>query len=190
MSKTQLQVYKAEDFKEADRLGRMLMYMIEPERAEFQLNHEDEVYYGQLLRAYQNCYGHLRRSVSIRWIQEHIPRCESPYKANRVFADMQQLFGHFIDKNKELQKQALIERLYLHAEKIEAAAEKLEAEEKWEPAAYLRERAASVLEKAAKMEGLDQIEDGFDPSEFELPEIEVTSDPAVLVEDVDCEVVE
>ena len=190
MSKKQLQVYKAEDFREADRLGRMLMYMIEPERPEFQFSHADEVYYGQLLRAYQNCYRNLRRSVSIRWIQEHIPLCESPYKANRVFADMQQLFGHFTDKNRELQKQAVIERMYGHAEKIEEAAEKLEDEEQWEAAAYLRERANSVLEKAAKMEGLDKIEDGFDPSEFELPEIEVTSDPGVLTEDIEHEEVE
>lgn len=190
MSKKQLQIYKASDFKAATILDRMMMYMIEPERFEFQLTQEEYVYYEQLQRAYQGCFKNLRKSVSLRWIQENIPGAESPYKANKVFGDMQTLFGNFVDKNKELQRQAVIERLYAHAEKMEEAAETYEEEKEWEKAAYIRDRAASVLEKAAKMDGLDQLDNGFDPSEFELPAIEVTSDAGVLVVDVGHEEVE
>ncbi|MEZ4933203.1 MAG: hypothetical protein R2788_13915 [Saprospiraceae bacterium] len=98
---------------------------------------------------------------SLSWV--YLPDMRSLYKADRVFVDMDRLLGAFTDKNKELQRLAVIERLYGHAVKIE---------------------------KAAKMVGLDKLENGLDPSEFEFPDIEVTSDPRVLTLDVEHEEVE
>lgn len=172
MSKKQLQIYSLSDFDQADRLGKITMYMMEPER--FALNDPDFQYYNQLLRAYQGCYKQLSQAKAIKWIQENIPGCESYYKSHRTYADMVEVYGHFVVKNKQLQRQIVAEKLY-------AIAKKLENDKQYEA-------AGNMYEKAAKMQGLDKISHGINPDDFKLPEITATADPAALqFEDIEHE---
>lgn len=182
MSKKQLEIYKAEDFREADRLGRIQMWLMQFELFDGMLSDADQRYYNDLHQAYQACFMELRSTVAIKWIQSNIRGAESWYKANQIFADMQALFGRFVEKNKAFQKSIIVEKLYNHAAVLEKNANILEKEGKIVEGAMLRDMAGNKLEKAAKLEGLYDLEEGFDPSEFEFPEIEVTSDPAALEE--------
>ena len=190
MSRMQLQTYKVEDFREADRLGRIQMWLMQFDLFDGMMSDADQNYYNDLHQAYQLCYMETRKSIAIRLIQSNIRGCESFYRANRLYGDMQDLFGRFLKKNKEFQLSVVIEKIYHHVKKMEDLAALLEQEEKLVESGMMRDMASKRLMEAAKLEGLDKVETGFDPSEFEFPEIEVTSDPDALVVDVDHEEVE
>lgn len=164
MSQKSLRIYSHKDFSKADRIDRIKMHLVEPDR--FTLFEHEEDYLRKLTQAYQQCFNELRQSEAVTWIQNNIHGCETWYKANRVFDDMTLVFGHFVNKNLEYRRQIVVERLYFYAAKLEEA-------ENWEA-------AAKVSEKAAKLEGLDKILPDFDPDAFEFPEIEVNSNPETL----------
>lgn len=195
MSKKQLTIYTNTHFKEATRLDRIYMAMIEPERFEGLLSFEEQAYLDKLQLAYHGCFNELRHSAAIFYIQKNIRDCESMYKANRLLEDMQALYGRFLLKNKLLKQAIVVERMYEAAERMQEYAKELYQpgrDEDGNPlpankdlAIAVEEKAMLMLEKAAKMDGLDKLQTGFDPKEFQLPEVEVTSDPAVLREGKD-----
>ncbi len=156
------------------------MAMIEPERFEGSLTLEEDAYRQQLERAYHHCHRELRQSAAVKLIQNNVQGCETMYKANRLLADMEELYGRFINKNSELKQAILVEKMYEDAEMIRAMAAKVKDQGQYQAAAEMLEKANNIREKAAKIEGIDKINRGFDPSDFKLPAVVVTSDPAVL----------
>lgn len=179
-----IEIYSLEDFRKADRLGRIRMHMLEPEK--FCLDDQDERYYRMLQQAYQLVFDELRQSVAIRVIQETIPEAESWYMANRLLRDIYELFAPFVNKNKELRRAILVEKLYHLARVAEKNALVTYTDEKGietEVAnADWMEMAQRLYTQAGKFEGLDQHEAALiDPDEIQIPAIEITADPQAFL---------
>lgn len=181
---SQIEIYSLEDFNKSDRIGRIRMHMIEPER--FALNDQDEEYYRQLQQAYQLVFEELRQSIAIKAIQEAIPGAESWHRANRILLDIYELFAPFLKKNKELRRAILVEKLYMMADVAEkkaifeytdsAGVKHQGADQEW---MVIAERLYS---QAGKFEGLDEHDTALiDPDEIQIPSIEITSDPAAFL---------
>jgi len=182
MSKKQskIEIYSLEDFKKSDRIGRIRMHMLEPER--FVLNDLEETYYRHLQQAYHLVFGELQESVAIRAIQEAIPGAESWYLANRILRDIYELFSPFLQKNRELRRAILVEKLYEMAK----AAEKHAYGKRPNGQEYADPEWMAIAERlytqAGKFEGLDQHEAPMlDPDEVQIPHIEITADPAAFL---------
>lgn len=181
---SQIEIYSLEDFKKADRIGRIRMHMIEPER--FALNDQDDEYYRQLQQAYQLVFEEMRQSVAIKAIQEAIPGAESWHRANRILLDIYELFAPFLKKNKELRRAILVEKLYMMADVAEKKAifeytdsdgvKHQGADQEW---MVIAER---LYTQAGKFEGLDEHDTTLiDPDEIQIPHIEITADPAAFL---------
>ena len=182
MSRKPLKIYANKDFKNASRLDRIYMWMIEPERFDHLLTQEEEEHARKLQQAYHGVFQELRRSAAVKWIQNNVRGAESLYLANRVLDDMQEVFGRFLDKNLALKQAIVVEKMYEDAEMMRALAKKLKDDGDWERAGNLLEKANKVRNDAAQLEGLHKIQKDFRPEEFAIPEVVITSDPAVLNE--------
>lgn len=180
-----IEIYSQADFHKADRLDRIRMHMIEPER--FILGDDDDAYYRQLQQAYHLVFQELRESVAMKAIMENVPGADTWHRANRILRDIYTLFSPFVQKNKDLRRAILLEKLYMMADVAQNRAvftctdddgkEKECADRDW------MEMAERLLSQAARIEGLDQPEkSAFDPDELVIPEIEITSDPAAFIE--------
>lgn len=161
------------------------MSLIEPERFEGLLTLEEEEYRDDLQRAYQGCFKELRESVAIKYIQNNIKGRESMYKASRLLDDMQKLYGRFVQKNQLLKRGIVVERMYETAARMKEIADRMYEDDEVLAAAEMEERSISILEKAAKLEGLDKLQTGIDPTDFELPALVITNDARVLKEGIE-----
>lgn len=183
MSKKQLtlEIYSLADFQNASRIDRIRMSMVEPDR--FVLGNDDEDYYRQLMTAWHLVSNECRESVALRLIQNEVDGAESWYKANRILRDVEELFAPFMERNRELQRRKVIDRLYAYADiadkkaicKDENGLEQIDKD--W------IQLAQKFLKDAAEMEGLSM--DGappLDPDDFIIPEVEITSDPSAFIE--------
>lgn len=185
-------IYSNKEFQAATRLERIYMAMIEPDRFEALLSYDEQAYMDKLQLAYHGCWNELRYSAAIFFIQNNIQGCETMYKATRLLEDMQTLYGRFLEKNKQLKLGIVVERMYEAADRMLAYAKELYLDKKDEDgnviladkslAIAVEEKAMLILEKAAKMDGLDKIQTGFNPRDFQLPAVVVTSDARVLRE--------
>jgi len=182
--RSQIEIYSLEDFKKADRLGRIRMHMLEPER--FALNDQDDIYYRQLQQAYQLVFEELRHSVAIRAIQEAIPGAEMWHRANRILQDIYELFAPFLRKNKDLRRAILVEKLYEMAKVAEKRAYGSYTDDQGNVQEWADPDWMVIVERlytqAGKFEGLDQHDAPLlDPDEIQIPEIEITADPAAFL---------
>lgn len=180
-----IEIYSLADFKKADRISRIRMHMLEPDR--FVLNDQDETYYRQLQQAYQLVFEELRQSVAIKTIQEAVPGAETWHRANTILQDIYELFAPFLKKNKDLRRAILVERLYHMAKVAESKAHGTYkddegishdfADKDW------MELAMKLYVEAGRFEGLDEHDTAMiDPDEITIPEIEITSDPTAFLE--------
>lgn len=181
---SQIEIYSLEDFRKADRIGRIRMHMLEPDK--FALNDQDDTYYRQLQQAYQLVFEELRQSVAIRAIQEGIPGAESWHMANRILKDIYELFAPFLKKNKELRRAILVEKFYAMAKVAEGKAMFEYTDDEGVTHQCADQDWMMIAEKlytqAGKFEGLDQHEvTMLDPDEIQIPEIEITADPAAFL---------
>lgn len=175
-------IYSNAEFRKAERLERIYMAMMEPERFEHLLEFEEDDYRRKLEQAYQSCFKELSPAVAINFIQKNIAGCETLYKAKRVLDDMTIVFGRFLDKNKSFQKALVVERMYNSYERLKSYADILHDDGNIAAAAEMEEKAMLVLEKAAKMDGVDKIVTGMNAKDFVLPEVLVSSDARILKE--------
>lgn len=174
--------------------------MIEPDR--FVLNDSDEKYYRQLQTAYHLVFDELRESVAMKAIMEQVPGADTWHRANRILRDIYALFSPFVQKNKDLRRAILLEKLYMMADVAQKnAVFKYEAQdpegnniEKEGADLEWMEVAGKLYAQAAKIEGLDQPEVSMlNPDEITIPAIEITSDPNAFlaaqaaIEDADFE---
>lgn len=158
--------------------------MIEPDR--FILNDPDEQYYRQLQEAYHLVFDELRESVAMKAIMETVSGADTWHRANKLLRDIYTLFSPFVQKNKDLRRAILLEKLYLMADVAHKNAiykytaqdkdgndiEKEGADLEW------MEIAGKLYAQAAKIEGLDQLEMSvMNADDLTIPDIEITSDP-------------
>lgn len=182
---SKIEIYSLDDFHKADRVGRIRMHMIEPDR--FALNDQDEAYYRQLQQAYQLVFEELRQSVAIRAIQEAVPGAETWHRANVILKDIYELFSPFLKKNKELRRAILVEKLYSLAKVAESKAvfEYKDSDGIVQSGADMEWMvvAERLYSQAGKFEGLDEHDTAMiDPDEIQIPSIEITSDPNAFLE--------
>lgn len=164
------------------------MHMIEPER--FVLTDSDENYYRQLQEAYHLVFDELRESVAMKAIMETVQGADSWHRANKLLRDIYTLFSPFVQKNKDLRRAILLEKLYMMADVAQKKAvysyqsESKDGELKEMQGADLEwmELAGKLYAQAAKIEGLDSPETQLmNPDDLTIPEIEITSDPAAFL---------
>lgn len=178
---SRIEIYSLSDFKKADRLDRIRMHMVEPER--FVLDDQDEQYAMDLEHAWLLVSNETRESVAIRLIQNKVPGAESWYRANRILRDIETLYSPFITKNRDLQRRRVVEKLYAMAEIAEKKAMWTDedgnecADKEWIVIAQ------KLYLEAAQLEGLHQDNaPPIDPDDLVIPEIEITSDPQAFLE--------
>jgi hypothetical protein len=160
------------------------MHMIEPDR--FVLNDSDDTYYRQLQEAYHLVFDELRESVAMKAIMHTVQGADTWHRANRILRDIYTLFSPFVQKNKDLRRTILLEKLYLMADVAQKKAVFVykDSEGKEHEGADIEwmELAGKLFAQAAKIEGLDQAEiSTMNPDDLEIPEIEITSDPAAFL---------
>jgi len=164
------------------------MHMIEPER--FVLNDQDETYYRQLQAAYHLVFDELRESVAMKAIMETVEGADTWHRANKLMRDIYTLFSPFVQKNKDLRRAILLEKLYLMADVAQKkavfkyTAQDKEGNDIEHEGADLEwmELAGKLYAQAAKIEGLDQPEMSvINPDDLTIPEIEITSDPQAFL---------
>lgn len=179
---SKLEIYSLSDFKKADRLDRIRMSMVEPER--FPLDGDDWQYAQDLETAWLLVSNETRESVAVRLIQNNVPGAESWYRANRMLRDVETLYAPFIAKNRDLQRRRVVEKLYAMAEIAEKRAHGTDEEGKeWADKEWLV-IAQKLYKDAAELEGLHTDNaPPFDPDELIIPEIEITSDPRAFLEE-------
>lgn len=160
------------------------MHMIEPDR--FILNDPDETYYRQLQEAYHLVFDEMRESVAMKAIMENVKGADTWHRANKVIRDIYLLFSPFVQKNKDLRRAILLEKLYMMADVAQKNAvftyvddrgkEQQGADIEW------MELAGKLFAQAAKIEGLDQPEMSvMNPDDLVIPDIEITSDPSAFL---------
>lgn len=175
--KRSLQIYSLADFQKADRLDRIRMHMIEPER--FDLGDDDQKYFQALQEAWLLVCNETREVVAIRLIQEQVPGFDSWYRSNKLLRDVETLFAPFLERNKAVQRARVVEKLYLMASIAERQAMvkdedtgEIYGDKEW------MEIAGKLLMDAAKLDGLDRdTTELINPDDVTIPEIEITSDP-------------
>lgn len=177
---SRLEIYSLEQFQKADRLDRIRMHMVEPER--FVLHDDEWQYARDLEHAWLLVSGETRQGVAIRLIQNAGIGAESWYKANRILKDIEALYAPFLSKNREVQRMRVVEKLYYYAD----VAEKRAISTNEEGGEVVNQEwliiAQKFLKEAAEMEGLNaENAPLFDPDELIIPEIEITSDPAAFL---------
>lgn len=177
-----LEIYSLEQFRKADRLDRIRMHMIEPER--FLLVGQDWQYAQDLENAWLLVSGETRESVAIRLIQNNVFGAESWYKANRILRDVEALYAPFLKKNREVQHARVVEKMYAFAEIAEKKARWTDEEgnecvnQEWLVIAQ------KFLKDAAEMDGVSADNAvPFDPDDLAIGDIEITSDPKAFLEE-------
>lgn len=184
MSKKQskIEIYSLADFQKADRLDRIRMNMIEPER--FVLDDADWKYAKDLESAWLLVSNETRESVAIRLIQNQVYGAESWYRANRMLRDIEALYAPFLKKNQEVQRARVVEKLYAMAEVAEKKAYGTEddGETVWADKEWMV-IAQKLYKDAAEMDGIQHDNSPpIDPDDLVIPEIEITSDPVAFLE--------
>ena len=110
MKPTSLQIYSQRDFQEADKLDRIYMSELEPDK--FCLTDTEEKYYKKLIEAYQLVFEEISEANAIRLIRAQVTEFESLTSANRLLNDVQSYFGRFFNKNKNYRRAILVEKFY------------------------------------------------------------------------------
>lgn len=177
-----LEIYSLEQFQKADRIDRIRMNMIEPDR--FVLTDVDWQYAKDLEHAWLLVSSETREAVAINLIRNGVPGAESWYKANRILRDVESLYAPFLSRNREMQRARVIERMYHFAEIAEKRAVFMDeagnecVDQEWLVIAQ------KFLKEAAEMEGLNAVNAlPFNPDDLVIPEIEITSDPSAFLEE-------
>jgi hypothetical protein len=171
---SRIEIYSIKQFTEANRLDRIRMHMIEPER--FELNNPDWEYYQALQQAFALVYNELRESVAVQAIRSNIAGYDNFATAQNLLRDCLTLYGSFMVKNKDARRAMMLEKLYELAEIAQRKAVEFEDPE-W------MELAGNLYAKAAAIEGLDKHEQSMpDPDELQIPALEITSDPTAFLE--------
>lgn len=157
------QAFSLEDFKNATRIEKMYIYMMYPEK--FVLHESQYRWFLKVQKAFALCSQEVSRTAAIRKIQNNIVGLEDYKAANKAYNDMQELYGNFIQQNKEFRRQLYIERHLALAKKAKKEGD-------------LTEQRLNI-EAAAKLEQFDK-QEALNPADLKIPEVTFSTDINVL----------
>lgn len=160
-------VFDLVEFKNATKVERMYMYMIEPDR--FVLAEEEERYFHILRQSYAVIaeFDKPRGEVI-----EAINTIKGDFRATayRIMKDAQSLFGMFEEVDKRVQRAIVREKLKMLAIKAQNQND--------------GQLEARCYEAMIRLDKLDQ-SDGDPVQDTTIPMLEVTSDPTALIEEAE-----
>lgn len=161
--------YSIEDFRSADRIDRLHMYLLYPDQ--FQLNKTDSEYLDLLRRVYAIIADELSDHNAFALIKSANPDL-SDYRLHKALRDVKRLWGDIVYRNKQFDRQVLRERLATLVDKASEAQDLTE------------ERRA--IQAIIRLDGLDQHDtQSIDPDDIELPDITFTDEPGAFYEDAE-----
>lgn len=159
---SQKRVFSEVDFKNADRIDRMYIYLLDKGR--FELNLTDRTYLSILKRAYAIlCEGKPRRETVklIAYLED-----EAETNVYRIIRDAQNLYARFEDVDRRIQRGILREKLELLAQKAEEKDDLFQAR--------------LCYEALSRLDGLNRVDDEK-PKKTELPKVVIfTNNPQAL----------
>lgn len=155
-------VYSQADWDTADRFGKILIHLMEPDK--WPLNNRDEEYLKRMRQVWAIMVENGSQRTRVKMIGEVMGINERNVKA--LMEDAQAFFGDLLSVDCALEKAVIAEeywRLY---------------EKSYDVADY--ETAAKVLEKLVKLRGYDREDGGIKREDLVLPDIIFTSNPKAL----------
>lgn len=181
---SQLRVFTERDFKEANRVERIFIWMMEPEK--FTLNHYDQTYFDRLKTIFTIMCENLEQKVQMTLIQNIYTEL-APYQLYGLMNDAEALFGKVRKVNKDFQRGLQRERLKSYIEWLSPK----EIDPKKEPdnskpfkpvpddAAKLLLKAEELLMKLDRLDA-EENDETFDWDSLKIPKADFTSDPKYL----------
>lgn len=176
-----LRLFTEKEFKEAERLERIHIAIMNPDR--FFLNNQDEVYLDQLRSIFVVLCENLMESEAIRKCEALFPNIRRERLYNMI-NDAEELFARFRKVNKDHLRAVTRERLkkYIYNlthYKDETTGDMVEYTPDEKQMANIAKFEALLI----KLDNLDKpdTEKTFDWSELQLPEINFTSDKTALI---------
>jgi hypothetical protein len=100
--------FTVDDFKSADRIERIFIWMMEPEK--FILNPRDEIYMDELKQAYIIMTEEMEEVRRMKKLKQLWPE-HRPVQLMKLMDDSESLFGRFRKMNKDFQDKLVRERL-------------------------------------------------------------------------------
>jgi hypothetical protein len=114
LNKKQRQIFTIDDWKQADRIERIYINLVQ---REFELSYEDEEYLEKLKKVWAILGKTMTKMKQIELIQEFA--MVTTRTAFKYIDDAQALFGEILKTDAEIELAALKERYYLLADKAE-----------------------------------------------------------------------
>ncbi len=172
-----LTTYSKDDWENADRLTRMRMYLVEPQR--FELTDRDWKHLERVKTAFYLSVDEVSRGAVVGKIRALEPEISLAF-ANQLYDEAQELFGSFTRVNHLLTKAKIIEKLSILADKAAAnCVVKIDGINGSEEVvdAKMIELTRKILMDIAALQGYDKPEPPFDPKLLVIPKIIVDSNP-------------
>lgn len=162
-------VYTDQDFKAADRLGKIYIHLMDPDR--FILSGRDDEWLSMMRRAFHIMSEESSHFAIERFLKD-IYHEKHPRTILKLIQDTQKFFGSIISRNKSFDKLIQRERILAH---IKVAKEAFDM------------RAVAALEKLLmQIDGTDkEAKDTFKWEDLQLPDMIFTDDPKALHEGID-----
>jgi len=135
LSKKQRQIFTIDDWKQADRIERIYINLVQ---REFELSYEDEEYLEKLKKVWAILGKTMTKMKQVELIQEFA--MVTTRTAFKYIDDAQALFGEILKTDAEIELAALKERYYLLADKAEQLQD-------YDTARRCMESAQAIIEK-------------------------------------------
>jgi hypothetical protein len=160
-------VFDLVEFKNATKIERMYMYMIEPDR--FVLAEDEERYFHILRQSYAVIAEFDRPRGEVI---EAINTIKGDFRASayKIIKDAQALYGMFEEIDKRVQRAIVREKLKMLAMKAQEQND--------------GQLEARCYEAMIRLDKLDQA-DGDPVQDITIPMLEITSDPTALIEEAE-----
>ncbi len=155
-------VYSQADWDTADRFGKILIHLMEPDK--WPLNNRDEEYLKRMRQVWAIMVENGSQRTRVKMIGEVMGINERNVKA--LMEDAQAFFGDLLSVDSALEKAVIAEQYWLLYEKAYGGGD--------------YDTASKVLEKLVKLRGYDREDGGIKREDLVLPEIEFTSNPKSL----------
>jgi hypothetical protein len=107
-SQSNIKLFTQDDFKSADRIEKIYIWMMYPEK--FMLSPRDEIYMDKLKQVYIIMTEEMMEERRIKKIRQFYPELRS-HQILKLLDDSEELFGRFRKMNKEFQDKLVRERL-------------------------------------------------------------------------------
>lgn len=187
---SQEKLFSAEEFKKADKMERIYVYLMSgADVGPYRLTEAERKYLALMEKGYNMIFKQRSIREAEKMLREFCPPGNKRVTASKVLKDAQQLYGRFEEVDRTVQRGILREWLTERARKTEKAIKKLKPGEFYAANRSTMEKVLlGILKELREIDQLHKLEDdGNAPRP--IPEIRFTDDESVLTIDVDSKVV-